>query len=486
MSNYSQTTFFTPKDSLPTSDPAKTIFGAAYDVEFGNISTAMSSKADTTSTPSFASLTVTGMITGGGLNVTAATIPANGWYLPSANTLSVATNTVQRGTISSTGNWVINAPTAGTSTLAITAISNTPVAVFNGTDIAVIQVLSTAAASRAAFVFGNSGVVARLGIDGSQNLLSDSTNGDLCLVSAGQSIRFGTAAGSTTRLVLAAAGNITIAAPSSGVALSLTGIANSFTSLIQSSTTAGQGFGVRLQTGTNASDVAFQIRNAINTFNYFFVAGDGGVAIGNTATSRGIGTVTVTSPATVTALQLSPADSVSVALQITDAGVNATTLQLATTNNSASLTISGGTPRLDITANGHTMQLLTDGSLGLSTAPNGPTGIGTINTLGLFVAGNQVFFGAPASANTTAAVSDVGKVINAAGTITIPNAVFSQGHMLSIYNNTAGSITITAGITTMRLAGTATTGSRTLALRGLATIWFESGTECVVSGSGVT
>jgi hypothetical protein len=46
MSNYSQTTFFTPKDSLPSGNPAKVIDGAAYDVEFGNISTAIASKFD--------------------------------------------------------------------------------------------------------------------------------------------------------------------------------------------------------------------------------------------------------------------------------------------------------------------------------------------------------------------------------------------------------------------------------------------------------
>lgn len=46
MSNYTQTTLFGPKDTLPTNNPAKTIFGAAYDVEFGNIATAISSKRD--------------------------------------------------------------------------------------------------------------------------------------------------------------------------------------------------------------------------------------------------------------------------------------------------------------------------------------------------------------------------------------------------------------------------------------------------------
>jgi len=46
MSNYTQTTFFAPKDALPPGNPAKTIFGAAYDTEFGNLSVAITSKQD--------------------------------------------------------------------------------------------------------------------------------------------------------------------------------------------------------------------------------------------------------------------------------------------------------------------------------------------------------------------------------------------------------------------------------------------------------
>ena len=101
MSNYTQTTLFTPKDSLPPSNPAKTIFGAAYDVEFGNISTAIASKVDTASAASLLSV-----------NVTGSGIPANGIYLPSANTLGFATNSTNVGSISSTGLWTIPTPTA--------------------------------------------------------------------------------------------------------------------------------------------------------------------------------------------------------------------------------------------------------------------------------------------------------------------------------------------------------------------------------------
>lgn len=64
MSNYTQTTFFTPKDTLPPGDPNKIVLGAAYDVEFGNISGAIGSKQDITSAAGFTSGTFIGTLTG--------------------------------------------------------------------------------------------------------------------------------------------------------------------------------------------------------------------------------------------------------------------------------------------------------------------------------------------------------------------------------------------------------------------------------------
>jgi hypothetical protein len=87
----------------------------------------------------------------------------------------------------------------------------------------------------------------------------------------------------------------------------------------------------------------------------------------------------------------------------------------------------------------------------------------------------------------TAVVADVGKCIAVTAGITIPNSTFAAGDAISIYNdNVSTAITITAGVTTLRLAGTATTGNRTLAARGLATIWFNSATEAIISGAGVS
>lgn len=86
----------------------------------------------------------------------------------------------------------------------------------------------------------------------------------------------------------------------------------------------------------------------------------------------------------------------------------------------------------------------------------------------------------------TATTGDVGKCIAVSAGITIPNATFTAGDALSIYNDSESAITITAGVTTLRQAGTANTGNRTLAARGLATVWFNSSTEAIISGAGVS
>jgi hypothetical protein len=84
------------------------------------------------------------------------------------------------------------------------------------------------------------------------------------------------------------------------------------------------------------------------------------------------------------------------------------------------------------------------------------------------------------------AVGDVGKFVGvgASGSITIPDATFAAGDVVSIFNNTSGAITITCTITTAYIAGTdADKASVSLATRGVATILFLSGTVCVISGN---
>lgn len=86
----------------------------------------------------------------------------------------------------------------------------------------------------------------------------------------------------------------------------------------------------------------------------------------------------------------------------------------------------------------------------------------------------------------TLATTDVGKYVGvgASGSITIPDATFANGDVVSIYNATSGTITITCSITTAYIAGTmADKASMTLAAAGVATVLFTSGTVCVVSGN---
>lgn len=91
------------------------------------------------------------------------------------------------------------------------------------------------------------------------------------------------------------------------------------------------------------------------------------------------------------------------------------------------------------------------------------------------------------SGGGTAVIGDRGALLSVTGGVTIPNAVFAANDVFTIYNNSAASITITQGASlTLRLVGTATTGNRTLAQRGLATVVFISSSEAVVSGGGLT
>lgn len=126
------------------------------------------------------------------------------------------------------------------------------------------------------------------------------------------------------------------------------------------------------------------------------------------------------------------------------------------------------------------------GDGGLVTSGLTSQGAGSANLAKIFLGNNQIYSGVPPSASTTISRADNNMCVVATGTITVPNGVFLEGDCVSVYNDTGASITISAGIATMRLVGTAVTGSRTLAQRGMATIWFRSGTECVVSGGGLS
>jgi hypothetical protein len=90
----------------------------------------------------------------------------------------------------------------------------------------------------------------------------------------------------------------------------------------------------------------------------------------------------------------------------------------------------------------------------------------------------------------TLVAADAGKTISiTTGGVTIPNAVMAAGNIVSIYNDSGSSQTITQGTSlTLQFAGqsSSTTGNRTLGLYGLCTIVFISSSNAVITGSGLT
>ena len=96
--------------------------------------------------------------------------------------------------------------------------------------------------------------------------------------------------------------------------------------------------------------------------------------------------------------------------------------------------------------------------------------------------------------NYTLVIGDAGKVVykssgGAGETITIPanaSVAFPIGTVVTFANRGGGTLTIAITSDTLELAGTALTGSRTLADKGLATAIKVASTVWMISGSGLT
>ena len=97
----------------------------------------------------------------------------------------------------------------------------------------------------------------------------------------------------------------------------------------------------------------------------------------------------------------------------------------------------------------------------------------------------------PANAQSSAHVgvaTDAGKAIYiSTGGVTLNNSVFSAGDAVTIINNSGADQTITQGSgVTLHNSADASTGNRTLAARGMATVWFASASVGYISGAGLS
>jgi len=117
----------------------------------------------------------------------------------------------------------------------------------------------------------------------------------------------------------------------------------------------------------------------------------------------------------------------------------------------------------------------------------------TVTANGTIAADSIGYRGLPQNAQTgayTLALSDAGKqVSNTTGGWVIPanaSVAFPVGTAIALYNNSGSNQTISITSDTLRQAGTANTGSRTLAQYGLATLVKVSSTTWVISGAGLS
>lgn len=98
-----------------------------------------------------------------------------------------------------------------------------------------------------------------------------------------------------SRIITTNTGNVTVNAPTSGVALTVSGVGGASGSALNvvAPATASQSFGAVIFAGTNTSDYGLRINNAANTLNYWTFLGDGSLVSGG-LTSKGIGTINAT------------------------------------------------------------------------------------------------------------------------------------------------------------------------------------------------
>jgi hypothetical protein len=230
------------------------------------------------------------------------------------------------------------------------------------------------------------------------------------------------------------------------------------------------------------SNVSVQLVYSGTTWNVFAQVGGAGagvvsVAGGGTGVStltgyvKGSGTSPFTASATIPTSDLSgtiPTSSLTGTIAIANGGTGATTAGAALT----ALGAAASGANTDITALDQDV---------------------TITATGTIAADTIGYRGLPQNSQTgayTLALADQGKHISTTtGGVVIPangSVAFPIGATIVIFNNSGSNQTISITSDTLRLAGTATTGSRTLAQYGLATCVKVAATTWAISGAGVT
>ncbi len=164
---------------------------------------------------------------------------------------------------------------------------------------------------------------------------------------------------------------------------------------------------------------------------------------------------------------------------------------LSTVSFGGDLSVAGNasvTGNVAVTGNTSTNNLAVTGAF---TAVN--INAGVVLVAGGAVGANTVGYrGLPQSVKTgsyTLALADAGTQISTNSNVTIPanaSVAFPVGSAIAIYNDSSASISVLITSDTLRLGGTASTGTRGLAQRGIATALKVGSTTWVLTGAGVS
>jgi hypothetical protein len=166
---------------------------------------------------------------------------------------------------------------------------------------------------------------------------------------------------------------------------------------------------------------------------------------------------------------------------VVEVGINPTSLSVA---NNASINILVSTTATITTLNSTSSTITTLGS----TSANITTLTGTSATITTILDGSGLIRNIPQITKTAAyslQTTDNGKYISTqSGTITVPNNTFAACNVVSVYNDSANTISLTLSTSSAFIAGTNTnrTGAA-LATRGVCTVLFINPSLCIVTGN---
>jgi hypothetical protein len=391
-------------------------------------------------------------------------------------------NFVGHGTVSSNGPLVLS-PTSVATALTINGATATTV----------LQIVSTNGTTGATdiAVSRNGSTANSLSVGPSVNLVDSNTGtATLWQQSGGQTELWQRSATAWAQVLFVGANrNVVINPPIAGTGLQVTGVAGGNAAVVQGATTASQSFGLAVSGGTNSSDRALLVQNAVGSVIFQQILGDGSGRLGPTSVLglswSASGAMTIASPSGGSTLTLSSSNGQALFINGNGPTSNAVQIQgAATVGQSFGMAILAGTNSADhgfqVTNQAGTISYFFVRGDGVV---SGNDGAGNLLELGYKGTPSNIQAG-----NYTLVASDKGKVIgmSVGNTLTVPSGIFSDGDVIAVRTNAAaGNVTIAqgSGLTIYWANGTGVTaGARTMAAIGIATIAYVGSSAAYISG----